>query len=284
MRIVTLAFILLLSFISTAGMTAQEVELGLIGGVSIYSGDLSPKEFGLYFEDSNPAGGLYLRYRPTNRFALRVHGLFTKVSATAEPRDPNDPTEEVFNFRSQLTEMGIQGELDLFYIGDQNGNHLAPYAYLGYSFISFDPEGNQDGVWTPLQPLRTEGQGIGGPDYAAVPYSLSEGVLNVGGGLRWRASERIVVGFEIGGRRVSSDYLDDVSDVSVNYFDILENTGQQGAQFSNPNIQNPSLEENVNYKRGGEFADWFFVGGVTVGIVIGQGRGNGRGQTGCYKF
>lgn len=285
MRFETLSFLFFLASLSVITTAkAQEVELGLIGGISVYSGDLSSKEFGFYFEDANPAGGLYLRYRPTNRLALRVHGVFTKVSAVADVSGVGDEGGEPLNFQSKINEMGIQAELDLFYLGDQNANHLAPYIYAGYSFISFDPEGERDGVFTRLQPLATEGQGIGGPNYAPVPYSLSEGVLNVGGGLRWRASDRIVVGVELGGRRVASDYLDDVSNTNVNYFDILENSGPIGADFSNPSIQNPGLEDDVNYVRGGEFADWFFIGGVTVGIIIGEGRGGGRGQTGCYKF
>ena len=284
MRFTILTFIFSLFLVSSATIVAQEVELGIIGGISIYSGDLSPKEFGLYFEDSNPAGGLYVRYRPTNRLALRVHGVFTKVSATADSDLTGTGIGQTLNFQSQVSEMGIQAELDLFYIGDKNANHLAPYASLGYSFISVDPEGNRDGVLTRLQPLATEGQGIGGPDYAPVPYSLSEGVLNFGGGLRWRVSDRIVVGAEITGRRVASDYLDDVSNVRVNYFDILENTGPLGASFSNPTLQNPTPgSSEATYTRGGEFADWYFVGGVTVGIIIGEGKG-GRGQTGCYKF
>lgn len=286
MRFSTLTILFSLFFISSTAIVAQEVELGLIGGISIYSGDLSPQEFGLYFEDANPAGGLYIRYRPTNRLALRVHGMFTKVSATADSDGTGTGVGQTLNFQSSITEMGIQAELDLFYIGDKNANHLAPYLSLGYSFISFDPEGNGgDGVLTRLQPLATEGQGIGGADYAPVPYSLSEGVLNVGGGLRWRVSDRIVVGAEIAGRRVASDYLDDVSNVRVNYFDILENTGPLGASFSNPRLQNPTPgSSEATYTRGGEFADWVFIGGVTVGIIIGEGKGGGRGQTGCYKF
>ena len=34
---------------------AQDVELGVKGGVSLYSGDLSAKEFGVYFETLGPS-------------------------------------------------------------------------------------------------------------------------------------------------------------------------------------------------------------------------------------
>ncbi|PHI19921.1 hypothetical protein CEQ90_10240 [Lewinellaceae bacterium SD302] len=266
--------------------SAQEFELGLMGGVSLYSGDLSPDEFGLYFEDLNPAGGAYIRYRPTSRLALRFQGMFTQLSATDNapiPGDVDERQERLLNFRSNLTEFSLTAELDLFYIGDKDDNHLAPYVYGGGSIISFNPEGNLDGNWVELQPLATEGQGIqGNPNYDPARYSLNEIVLNVGGGLRWRVSEKFVLGLEIGGRRVASDYLDDVSNTQVDYLDILENTGSQAAEFSNPNIANPTDVRGQTYTRGGEFADWFFHGGLTVGITLGEGSSNGK--TGCYEF
>jgi hypothetical protein len=265
---------------------AQEFEIGLMGGVSLYSGDLSPDEFGLYFEDLNPAGGAYIRYRPTQRLALRFSGMFTQLSASDDaPLAGNVEAgfERVINFRSRLTEFSLTAEFDLFYIGDRNDNYLAPYVYAGGSIISYNPEGNLDGTWVELQPLATEGQGIlNNPNYDPARYSLNEIVPNVGGGLRWRMSEKIVLGVEVGGRRVASDYLDDVSDTTVDYLDILENTGSTAAELSNPNIVNPGDIRGTTYKRGGEFADWFFHGGITLGITLGAGSGNG--QTGCYKF
>lgn len=276
-----------LLFSCPAFLIAQEFEIGLMGGVSVYSGDLSPDELGLFLEDANPAGGAYIRYRPTNRLALRFSGLFTQLTATDDNAIPGDVDIEVaqlLQFRTDLTEFTLQAELDLFYIGDPDDNHLAPYVYGGGSLISFNPEGRLDDTWYELQPLRTEGQGIqNNPNYAAAPYSLNEIVLNVGGGLRWRASERLVIGLEFGGRRVASDYIDDVSNTSVDYLDILENTGSLAARLSNPNIQNPTDPgSRTTYTRGGEFADWYFVGGLTVGFTLGEGGGNGK--TGCYKF
>lgn len=286
MRLLT-PLVLSLAFLATFSTTnAQEFEIGLMGGVSIYSGDLSPDEFGLYLDDLNAAGGAYIRYRPTQRLALRFSGMFTKLSASDDsPLAGNVEAglERVLNFRTSLSEFSLTAEFDLFYLGDPDDNHLAPYVYAGGSIISFNPEGNLDGNWVELQPLSTEGQGIlNNPNYDPARYSLNEIVPNVGGGLRWRMSEKIVLGVEVGGRRVASDYLDDVSNTTVDYLDVLENTGSDAAMFSNPNIVNPSEIRGTTYQRGGEFADWFFHGGITLGITLGTGGGNG--QTGCYTF
>ena len=41
---------------------AQYAELGLSGGAALYSGDLAADEFGVYFEELNPAFSLFGRF------------------------------------------------------------------------------------------------------------------------------------------------------------------------------------------------------------------------------
>lgn len=264
----------------------QEIEIGLMAGAAIYSGDLSPQEFGLYTDDVNPAGGLYIRYRPANRLALRFNALFGRLSAEDEdflPGDVREGNERALKFRTNFSEFSLLAEFDLFYIGDKNDNHLALYLQGGGGIVSYNPEGNLNGEWVELQPLRTEGQGVlNNPNYDPAPYALNEFVPVFGGGLRWRLSPKVTLGLEIAGRRVASDYIDDVSNTTVDFLDILENTGSLGAEFSNPNISNPTDARRTTYVRGGEFSDWYFQGGLTVGIILGEGNGNG--QMGCYKF
>ncbi|MEL6274052.1 MAG: DUF6089 family protein [Bacteroidota bacterium] len=283
---------LLLGFfliISPNSSQAQEFEIGLLGGLSLYSGDLSPREFGLFFNDLNPAGGFYLRYRPASRLAFRLGAAFTRLDARDEDARGSFLGEDgrVLNFRTDLTDIGLTAEWDLFYLGDRKGNHLAPFVSGGVNVAFYNPEGNLDGVWYELQPLATEGQGLGGEMYASAPYSLSEVVFSIGGGLRWRVSDRVVIGGELSGRAVSSDYIDDVSNTRISYFDILENTGPVAAQLSHPGIGNPAEAEGLIYSRGGEFSDWYFIGGITIGIIIGEssgGRGGRSNQQGCYQF
>ncbi len=281
-----LALVFLLFFCSISVRTvAQGVEIGLMGGVSMYSGDLSPAEFGIFTQDFNPAGGLFLRYSPGHRLAFRLAGVFTQVSATDDKEVFLDAQGSGRSFRSSISEVGLTASLNLFYLGDPQDRYLAPYLLGGVSLVNFNPEGNLDGIWYELQPLRTEGQGIPGGNYAPTPYNLQEIVLHLGGGLRWQAGDRISLGFEIGGRRMASDYLDDISNTTVNYLDVLENTGPTAAYFSNPSIQDPSAADaNSTYSRGGEFADWFFTGAFTMGLRLGSGSGGGRGKMGCYSF
>lgn len=269
-------------------LQAQELEFGVKAGTSLYSGDLSPKEFGLYTDDLNFAGGLYLRYRPSPRFGIRVNGNFGRISAERNAEVPNELGQRVEierNFRSAITEFNAVLEYDLFYIGDMERNFLAGYIYGGAGVLSFNPESSLDGSeYVEVQPLRTEAQGSGAsPEYDATPYELTTVVGVLGGGIRVRFAERIVVGLELGGRKTGSDYLDDISDTQVNYLDVLSQqpNGGLAARFSNPGVQNVSEVTNLSYKRGGDAEDYYFVGSLTVGITIGA---SGSNKSGCYKF
>ncbi|TXF91415.1 hypothetical protein FUA23_01585 [Neolewinella aurantiaca] len=266
---------------------AQELEFGLKAGTALYSGDLSPKEFGLYPDDLNFAGGLYLRYRPGGRFGIRVNGDFGRISAERDDmRAPNEMgvfLDVTRNFRSSITEFNAVLEYDLFYLGNRDGNYFAPYIFGGVGVLSFNPEGEMDGVYTELQPLATEGQGSGlSPAYDATPYELTTVVGVFGGGVRVRFADRIVVGLELGGRKTGTDYLDDISDTRVNYLDVLQgDNGGLAARFSNPAVQDPAEVGDLSYSRGGDAEDYYFIGSLTVGITIGA---SGSNKSGCYKF
>ena len=284
-RFISFLSLALFLAISYTPLTAQGLEIGIKAGGALYSGDLSPGDLGLYFEDLNFAGGAYLRYRPTARFGIRVNGNFGRLSAEREMVALNENVERVpieRNFRTKLTEFNAVLEYDLFYLGDRDRNFLAPYAYAGIGVLSFNPESQIDGVYTELQPLRTEGQGLDPTRYDATPYELTKTIFVFGGGVRVRFAERIVLGLELGGRNTFTDYIDDISNTRVNYLDVISGPGGTLAgQFSNPAVTNPSEVTDLEYDRGGEFNDFYFVGGFTLGITIGEGGSN---KSGCYKF
>lgn len=236
----------------------------------------------------NFAGGLYLRYRPSPRYGIRVNGNFGRISAERESLAPNGQGQSVMisrNFRSAITEFNAVLEYDLFYIGDRERNFLAGYLYGGLGVLSFNPESTLDGSeYVELQPLRTQGQGSGAsPAYDATPYELTRVTAVLGGGVRVRFAERIVVGVELGGRKPGTDFLDDISETRVNYLDILSQqpNGGLAARFSNPAVENVSEVTDLSYRRGGDAEDYYFVGSITLGITIGA---SGSNKSGCYKF
>lgn len=271
--------------LSSSQLTAQGLEIGVKAGGALYSGDLSPSGFSSYLEDVNFAGGAYIRYRPTTRFGIRVNGNFGKLSAEREVTAPNENRDIVTverNFRTKLSEFNAVFEYDLFYLGDRDRNFLAPYVYAGIGVLSFNPESEIDGIYTELQPLRTEAQGQDPTRYELTPYELTKAVFVFGGGVRVRFADRIVLGIEVGGRNTFTDYIDDISNTTVNYLDVISGPGGTLAgQFSNPAVTNPAEVVDLEYRRGGDANDFYFVGGLTLGITIGEGGSN---KSGCYKF
>ncbi|NUO02345.1 MAG: outer membrane beta-barrel protein [Saprospiraceae bacterium] len=272
------SFLSILLLLGGLWSAAQPLELGLMGGVSLYSGDLAPKEFGLYFDQLNPAFGIFMRKNFNNTFSARIGASLAKV----EGSDANIGFEHRgINFRSQIFEVALTGELNLFRLGSPKRTQVVPYAFAGVGIYHFNPETLFDDNWIELQPLGTEGQGLPGYDD---PYSLTQVCLPFGGGLKFVFKEVWTLGFEFGGRKLFTDHLDDVSGAEVNYVDILTGNGTLAAQLSNPLITNPE-EDEIIYTRGGEFQDWYFMGGVTVSFKFGDG-GGGRGgrQLGCPGF
>ena len=276
MKGIKLSILVLVLF--TAGLVrAQQVELGVTAGGSLYSGDLAPEEFGLYFEEINPAFGFFGRYNTGGLFSLRLGLTFAKVTGA----DANGEVlrERDLRFRSNITEAALTGELNLFRLGQPGNFVFSPYVFGGVGIYHFNPEGFYDNGWVELQPLRTEAQGVAG--YEA-PYELTQINLPVGGGVKFVFGDTWTLGFEFGGRKLFTDHLDDVSSQDVRYRDVLENSGTRAAQLSNPLIKDPEDFDTV-YRRGGKFDDWYYVGNVTVSFFLNGGGGRGRG-IGCPTF
>ena len=258
---------------------AQNLELGLWGGGSLYSGDFAPDELGLYFKTINPAGGIFLRMNPGNALSVEFGLNLGKIDG--EDGVTNDFESRMLNFRTNITELALKANLNLIRWGNPRGTQVVPYLMGGAGVFRFNPEANFDGNWIELQPLGTEAQGA--PGYEE-PYSLTNYALIAGGGIKFIFNQRFTIGLELGGRRTFTDYLDDVSGNPVNYLDVLENNGSLAAQLSNPTIIDPETA-NLDYERGGDFEDWYYMGGVSFSFAFGGGGGglSGRG-IGCPTF
>ncbi|KAA3632925.1 MAG: hypothetical protein DWQ02_13990 [Bacteroidetes bacterium] len=254
---------------------AQKTEVGVIAGVSLYSGDISPKEFGLFFQELQPAFGIFGRINPSRTFSARLSLSYTKLMA--DDFEVGIP-ERGLNFRTNLFEGELMGEINIFRWGDSRRVEVVPFLTGGVGFFRFNPQGRLEDTWVDLQPLGTEGQGL--PDYEA-PYELTQLNIPAGGGVKFIFNEQWTLGLEFTGRKLFTDHLDDISNASVYYLDVLEGNGQLAAQFSNPNVKSPE-EGDFTYTRGGQYMDWYFFGNITLSFNIGRlsGVAGGRG-IGC---
>lgn len=270
----------------TAMTRAQGVEIGAMLGGALYSGDLSPSEFGLYFDEVRPAGGIFGRIHLNRALALRAGVNMGRIGG--QGNIPQGGTVFRPSFRNNLLEFSLVGEVYPFTIGN-GGFQFKPYLFGGGAVFRSNPQGKFDGSIIDLQMLGTEGQGLEGYDD---PYSLTQFSLPFGGGIKFVINDTWTIGAEIGWRKTFTDYLDDIGSTTVNYQDVYNGNGELAALFSNALISGPEVGD-VSYKRGGEFNDWYYMGGITVSYIIDGGGGRGsrllggrrRGKAiGCPTF
>ncbi|MFN7115771.1 MAG: DUF6089 family protein [Saprospiraceae bacterium] len=252
--------------------SAQGTELGILVGGSVYSGDLSPQEFGLYTNDVRLAGGVFARFPIGDHVRLRLGITAGRISSSEKDTLRAIPRP---SFQSSLAELALIGEFYPLPYGI-----VQPYLFGGVAGYRFNPQAGLDGGWIDLQPLGTEGQGL---ENYPEPYNLTQISLPFGAGVKFVFNETWALGVEFGWRKTFTDYLDDISFNQVTYRDVYEGNGALAAFYSNPRATGPEADIPP-YRRGGKHLDWYHVGGVTLSYFIqgggGGGNWNGKGRRG----
>ena len=274
MRSLLIAVICLIAF----DVKGQSVELGVHAGLSLYNGDLAPKEYIDYFKMIHPAGGIFLRINTSSPISLRLGGNIATVSGDDEwSAFPS----RALSFRSRISELYFTGEWNIFqWYPGQGATGISPYLYAGINMYYFNPETRFENQWVELQPLGTEGQGLDGyPE----KYELVGFGIPFGGGIKILLPGRWQLGIEIGARKLFTDYLDDIGNQQVVYEDVLNGNGPLAAQLSNPGFDPDTTPLQTTYVRGKEANDWYYVGGLTISYLISEGGGDGKNIK-CYSF
>jgi hypothetical protein len=115
------------------------------------------------------------------------------------------PTDRGYLRRDFFNQYGMLG-LELFYHNPKG------YVPRGYGLAD-------EGKWISLRPLSTEGEGLGAP--YKKKYSLIQPGIILGGGVKYRLTDKLDIGLEFGWRFTFTDYLDDVSGNYVKDADAL---------------------------------------------------------------
>lgn len=274
-------YYLLLLFFPLMGKS-QDIDWGIKGGISLYSGDLSPQEFGLYFEDISPAAGIFTRMRYSRHLGSRLGFTFGQISGNERQGGVN--RERGLNFQTHIAELSALAEIHLFHMGYASSKTtLSPYLIGGIGLYHFDPRTlGPDKIR--LRPLGTEGQGA--PGYPG-PYSPLQFSIPFGFGINFIIKDQWTIGLEVMAHRSLSDYLDDVATRQVRYGDIFEHNGELAARLSNPLIEPTSDNFDLNYTRGGKYADYFYTPGITVSYRLknrGLSKSRYQGKDTCPRF
>jgi hypothetical protein len=122
------------------------------------------------------------------------------------------------NFRNNIFELGVRGELTIFYDNDVGGRgYYNPdfkfYLFGGFAGFYHNPQGQifeegelqYGGEWFKLRPWETEG----------VAYSKFSVAIPAGIGLYFTFDKVWRIGWELSWRTTFTDYIDDISTIYV---------------------------------------------------------------------
>lgn len=242
-------------------------ELLLMGGGMNYIGDLN-NESALTLP--RLAGGVGVRYRLDNRWALRLEASYGQIGCDEDYNELRN-----LSFRSDILEGALLAEFNFAPFGSGATERLwTPYLFGGLGVFHFNPMaqytlGDGEVHWAELQPLCTEGQGSTlYPDRKA--YPLMQLCLPFGVGVKVRLGKVFSLAAEYGFRKTWTDYLDDVSKTYVGS-DLLISHSSDGALAAQLADRSGEVREGyvnaVGIKRGDDsLDDWYAYLHISIGI------------------
>ena len=219
----TLLLITSLFILPNFEANAQFWEIGAMGGVTCYHGDLAP-DFSM--QAPGAAGSVFARFNLDSRVSIRMGIGFGTMGAKDE--NSLNPYRKARNlsFKSDLYEGSVAFEFNFLPYhhrkGAKGSGAFTPYMVLGATVFRFNPKAEYKGGIYELQPLGTEGQAPGNE------YSLMQGSILIGGGFKIDVTPRISINIEGSTRILFTDYLDDVSGTYANDRVIAGHRGSLG--------------------------------------------------------
>lgn len=259
-------FLLLAIFTLALSFVHAQFHVNLFGGFSNYFGDLQSKAYTT--QQSHAALGAGIQYDLTGHLSLLTNITYGRVGAADSYNEQPDLKARNLSFQSQLFEWNVLGEYNLF---DLNDHKFTPYIFAGLAIYHFNPYAyDSNGRRVDLKPLSTEGEGLTQyPDRK--PYALTQLAIPFGGGVKFRVSDHVVLAYEIGLRKLFTDYLDDVSSRYVDPAILLNAKGPEAVQMA---YRGNQIKGGPDYPPAGTVRgnpghkDWYYFSGLRVSIDL----------------
>lgn len=277
----TRLFLLVLVGFVPVILPAQYWHVGGMIGTANYQGDLQDKRFTLQQAGFGAQVGVW--YELADKWHARL--LLSAGNIAADDKLIARNRIRNLNFRSQIAEAQLGLEYDLLNPYD---NRLTPYFFGGVAVFRFNPytfDSLNRKVF--LQPLGTEGQGFFD---GREKYQLTQLAVPFGGGLKFALSENVRVRFEVGLRKLFTDYLDDVSMTYAPGPQLLANNGllAYSLSFRGDELKQGEPYPNSITVRGNPGSkDWYYFStlGLTFRLFKREDRSFlGKSKTGCPSF
>jgi hypothetical protein len=237
-------------------------ELGWVGGVSNYHGDLA---HGFDAQSYKLSGGMYYKRNLSSFFAYRLQGSYLNIQGS----DAGDPNYGVRNlsFQSQVFELGNFFEFNFQPFGTNiNDRTWTPYFFSGLNIFMFDPRRleNED---IKLRNLRTESQRRSYAIYQpSVPIGFGVKAISIP---RKKNNGVWIFGIEGCWRKTFTDNLDDVNRNYPDYGAMVDKQGATAAQYSHAQTMNGHAPFEAGSMRGDtHLKDWYYFLGFTMAYRV----------------
>lgn len=261
---------------------SQQLHITARGGFTGYQGDLQSKR--LTLDQSHFGFGLGLKYDFTPHWSVRAEFNHGRVEGNDKYNEPA-LQERNLSFQSRISEGSLLLEYSLF---DLNNRRFTPYVFGGLGIFHFDPFAYDTlGNKIYLRPLSTEGQGLSQyPDRKQ--YRLTQMAVPFGAGIRYKVAENITLGYELGLRKLFTDYLDDVSTRYIDQAVLLAERGPKAVEmaFRSGELKNSTAvyPAEGTVRGGSEYKDWYYFHGITLTFGLRSGKGGSRnGDVSCPR-
>lgn len=216
--------LVVLTVISLAAHAQKGYELGGMVGISNYAGDINPN-----FSFKTPGYSIcgVGRYNFNARTSLRMDVGAGRLIGKDQVSENLFQQARNLSFRTDFLDAAINFEFNFFnLVHGSRDQYFTPYVFGGLAFAYYNPRANLDGTWYALRPLGTEGQ-LNGQEYARVTGGLTYGM-----GIKLDFSYEWSLNVELSVRQMGTDYLDDVSSVYPDMFELEARRGDIAVQLS----------------------------------------------------
>jgi len=252
--------------------------VNLLGGFSNYIGDLQSKGYTTQQAHFAFSGGL--QYDLSPHFSVLGNLSYAKVGASDAYSSKPYVVARNLSFQSRIYEVNLLLEYNLL---DLNEHRFTPYAFAGLAMYHFNPYAFDSlGHKLYLRQLSTEGEGL-----AAYPdrklYNVNQFAIPFGGGIKMRVTDNVVIAYEIGLRKLFTDYLDDVSTTYVDRATLLAARGPDAVKMA---YRGEELKGGAPYPPEGAIRgnsktkDWYYISGIRVIIEL----PNKKSGSGAQRF
>jgi len=265
--------LLLFSIIYMHSFSQSHFFMSCFAGAGNYRGDLGKASFNV--ANTHTVGGVGMVFQLNHRMLIRTEMNFGKVSGS-DKYDLKTRSRNL-SFTSKITEVALIFEYVLF---DLYEYKVSPYFFAGLSTFKFSPfTKDRNGNTVFLAEQSTEGQGF----YKnRKDYKLNEMAIPLGGGLQWALSPNKRLGLEIGLRKTTTDYLDDVSTTYIDPAILAQKRGHTAVNlaYRGSELPNATPYPVDGAKRGNpNNNDWYIFTGLSFRISI-----QPKPRQNVYKF